>query len=100
MPAAGLTTWLELISITFLATAGFTVPHGRPICPSRTVTGNDAVNRPEVTETVVVPGLKAQNSPEDLERVGLPAASSSGNRDPGELGRTKSPIVGSELVNS
>ena len=77
-----------------------TVPHGRPMSPERTWTGSEDDSRPEVTEIVVAPVLKAQKRPELGDAVGRPLASSLGKREPGPLGTTKSPIVGSELVNA
>jgi hypothetical protein len=56
----------------------WTVPHGCPIGPSLTVTVCDAVNSPDVTDTVVVPGLNAQNRPDDEDGIGFPLASSFG----------------------
>ena len=50
-------------------------------------------------ETVVVPVLYAQKRPEVDDGTGLPAASSSGKREPGPLAVTNAPIVGSELEN-
>jgi hypothetical protein len=87
------------ILITCVLAPPGTVPHGGPNPPDWTVTGSDEVNRPEVTETVVVPLLYAQKSPEVDECVVLPLALSFGNDDPGPLGTTKSPTTGSELLN-
>ena len=76
-----------------------TVPHGRPMSPGRTVTFSEEVSSPEVTDTVVVPALYAQNRPEVDDGIGFPDASSSGNNDPGPLGSTNVPIPGIELLN-
>jgi hypothetical protein len=51
-----------------------------------------------VIETVVVPLLKAQKSPDVDEGVVCPLLSTCGKRDPDPDGTTKSPIVGSELA--
>jgi hypothetical protein len=74
-------------------------PHGDPKFPPATVTGNEELSSPLVTVTVVVPGLKAQNSPELEEAIVCPSVVSFGNVDPDALGATKLPTFGSELVN-
>ena len=82
-----------------------TVPQGWRTLPRCTVTGSDADHAPAViVMTVVVPGLKAQNSP-DLapvplsdSRIGLPSLfcnTASGLLDP-RLRSTNAPISGSE----
>jgi hypothetical protein len=63
------------------------------------VTGSDAVRSPDVTDTVVVPALYPQKSPELDDGMVLPAAVSAGVWDPVALGLTKVPTPGFELVN-
>ena len=87
------------IVTTFVLVPPGTVPHGGPYPPGATVTVNDEVSSPDVTETVVVPLLNAQKSPEVEEAVVAPVALSFGNGEPGALAATKLPTTGLELVN-